>query len=112
MDLIWAYLTNQATLVDDTNTERTSRKTMSYQMVNGTLYKRGRNGILLKCITQTEGISLLHDIHGEICGSYTSRRTLVRKAFRQRFYWPAVLEDATVAIDTFTKWVEAEPQAG
>ena len=33
MDPIWAYLTNQATLVDDTNMERTSRKAMSYQMV-------------------------------------------------------------------------------
>ena len=109
MDLIRAYLTNQATLVDDTNTERTSRKTMSYQMINGTLYQRGRNGVLLKCITQTEGISLLHDIHEVICGSYTNQRMLVKKAFRQSFYWPTTLQDATVAIHTFTKWVEAEP---
>ena len=42
MDLIWAYLTNQATLVDDMNIEWTSRKAMGYQMVDGTLYKRGR----------------------------------------------------------------------
>jgi hypothetical protein len=41
----------KATLVDDTNIEPTSHKAMSYQMVDGTLYKRGRNGVLLKCIT-------------------------------------------------------------
>jgi len=41
MDPIWAYLIDQATLVDDANMERTSHKAMSYQMVDGTLYKRG-----------------------------------------------------------------------
>jgi hypothetical protein len=30
---------------------------MLYTMVDGILYKHGRNGILLKGITQTEGIS-------------------------------------------------------
>ena len=40
MDPIRAYLTNQATLVDDMNIERTNCKAMGYQMVDGTLYKR------------------------------------------------------------------------
>jgi hypothetical protein len=52
MDPIQAYLTNQATLVDNTNIEWTRHKAMSYQMVDGTLYKRGQNRVLLKCITQ------------------------------------------------------------
>ena len=82
MDPIRVYLTNQATLVNDTNIERTSHKAMSYQMVDGTLYKRGRNGVLLKCITQAEGISLLLDIHRGIYGSHASHRMLVGKAFR------------------------------
>ena len=82
MDTIQAYLTNQATLVDDTNIERTSYKAMGYQMVDGTLYKRGRNGVLLKCITQAKGISLLHNIHGGIFGCHASHRTLVEKAVR------------------------------
>ena len=100
MDLIQAYLTNQDTLVDDTNIERTSRKAMCYQMVDGTLYERGRNGVLLKCIREVEGISLLHDIHGGICGSHASHRTLVEKAFRQGFYWPTTLEVATELVRT------------
>ena len=51
MDPIWAYLTNQDTLVDGADMERTSCKAMLYTMVDGILYKRGRNGVLLKCIT-------------------------------------------------------------
>ena len=94
------YLINQATLVDDTNIERTSCKAMGYQMVDDTLYKRGRNGVILKCITLADGISLLYDIHGGIYGSYASHRTLVKKAFRQGFYWPTALEDATEFVRT------------
>jgi hypothetical protein len=163
MDPIRTYLTNQDTLVDGIDMEQTSRKAMLYTMVDGILYKQGRNGVLLKCITQTEGNSLLRDIHRGICGSHISHRALVGKAFRQGFYWPIALQDAAdlvrtcescqffakqihqpaealntiplswpfatwgidilgpfpkarggymfliITIDTFTKWVEAEP---
>ena len=51
MDPIRAYLTNQDTLVDGVDMERTSHKAMLYTMVDGILHKRGRNGVLLKCIT-------------------------------------------------------------
>ena len=73
---------------------------MSYQMLDNTLFKQGRSGVLLKCITQAEGISLLHDIHEGICGSHASHKTLVEKAFRQEFYWPTALEDATELVRT------------
>ena len=100
MDPIRAYLTNQETLVDDANMERTSHKAMLYTMVDGILYKRGHNGVLLKGITQTEGISLFHDIHEGICGSHISHRALVGKAFRQGFYRPTALQDTTELVRT------------
>jgi hypothetical protein len=37
---------------------------------------------------------LLTDIHGGECGSHSSSRTLVGKAFRHGFYWPTALQDA------------------
>ena len=86
MDPIWAYLIDQATLVDDANMERTSHKAMSYQMVDDILYKRGRNGVLLKYVTQAEGISLLRELHEGIYRSHDYHRMLVGKAFRQGFY--------------------------
>ena len=101
MDPIQAYLTKQDTLVDGANMERTSHKAMLYTMVDGILYKRGRNGVLLKCFTQTEGISLLHDIHGGICGSHISHRALVGKTVRKGFYWPTALQDATELVKTY-----------
>ena len=80
--------------------ERTSYKAMLYTMVDYILYKQGRNGVLLKCITQTKSISLLHDIHGGICGSHISHQALVAKAFQQGFYWPTALQDITDLVKT------------
>jgi hypothetical protein len=66
-----------------------------YVVVEGDLYRRGANGILMRCITQEEGRELLTEIHGGECGSHSSSRTLVGKAFRHGFYWPTALQDAS-----------------
>ena len=100
MNLIRAYLTHHDILVDGADMEQTSRKAMLYTMVDGILYKLGHNGVLLKCITQAEGISLLCDIHGGIYGSHISHRALVGKAFQQGFYWPTALQDTIELVKT------------
>jgi hypothetical protein len=63
-------------------------------VVEGDLYHRGANGILMRCITQEEGREMLTEIHGGESGSHSSSRTLVGKAFRHGFYWPTALQDA------------------
>jgi hypothetical protein len=65
-----------------------------YTVVEGDLYRRGANDILMRCITQEEGCELLTEIHGGECGSHSSSRTLVGKAFRHGFYWPTALQVA------------------
>jgi hypothetical protein len=52
-----------------------------YTLVEGDLYRRGANDILMRCITQEDGCSLLTEIHGGECGNHASSRTLVGKAF-------------------------------
>jgi hypothetical protein len=65
-----------------------------YTMVEENLYRHGANGILMRCITREEGCDLLAEIHGGECGSYSSSRTLVGKAFRHGFYWLTAHQDA------------------
>jgi hypothetical protein len=48
----------------------------------------------MRCITCEEGYDLLAEIHGGECGSHSSSRTLVSKAFRHGYYWPTALQDA------------------
>lgn len=73
--------------------ERIVRLAKQYTMVEGDLYRHGANSILMRCITQEEGRELLAEIHGGECGSHSSSRTLVGKAFRHGFYWPTALQD-------------------
>jgi hypothetical protein len=72
-----------------------------YAVVEGDLYCRGANGILMWCITQEEGRELLIEIHGGECRSHSSSRTLVGKAFQHVFYWPTVLQDAAEMIKSY-----------
>jgi hypothetical protein len=74
--------------------ERIVRLAKRYMVVEGDLYRRGANAILMWCITQEEGREMLTEIHGGECGSHSSSRTLVGKAFRPGFYWPTALQDA------------------
>jgi hypothetical protein len=73
--------------------ERIVRLAKRYAVVEGDLYRCGANGIIMRCITQEEGRELLTEIHGGECGSHSSSRTLVGKAFRHGFYWPTALQD-------------------
>jgi ribonuclease HI len=59
------------------------------------LYNRSPSGILQRCISITQGQELLHEIHSRACGHHAAPRTLVGNAFRQGFYWPTAVADAT-----------------
>nr|ABA98939.1 transposon protein, putative, unclassified [Oryza sativa Japonica Group] len=91
---IQTYLTDKTLPEDREGSERVQRISKRYVLVEGTLYRRAANGILLKCIPQEQGVELLADIHEGECGAHSASRTLVGKAFRQGFYWPTALNDA------------------
>jgi hypothetical protein len=80
------YLKENILPEDHVSAERIVRLAKRYTVVEWDLYCRGANGILMRCITQEEGRELLMEIHGGECGSHSSSRTLVGKAFRHGFY--------------------------
>jgi hypothetical protein len=58
------------------------------------LYKHGVCSPLLKCLSRTEGMELMKEIHAGLCGSHIESRPLLGKVFRQGFYWPKEASDA------------------
>jgi ribonuclease HI len=64
------------------------------------LYHRSPSGILQRCISITEGQELLQEIHSGACGHHATPRALVGNAFRQGFYWPTAVADATRIVRT------------
>jgi ribonuclease HI len=64
------------------------------------LYHRSPSGILQRCISIAEGQELLREIHSGACGHHAAPRALVGNAFRQGFYWPTAVADATRIVCT------------
>jgi hypothetical protein len=72
-----------------------------YTLIEGDLYWRGTNGVLMWCITWEDGGELLVEIHGGECDNHASSHTLVGKAFRYDFYWPTAFQDAVELVKKY-----------
>jgi hypothetical protein len=93
MSPIRAYLDNQPPSDDNAEVERIARKSRMYHLIDEVLYQQGANRVMMKCISREEGIELLEDVHKVVCGSHSSWRSIVGKAFRHGFYWPTMKDD-------------------
>jgi hypothetical protein len=85
---------------DRSEARRIARMAKSFALVDGELYKRAASGILQRCVPIPEGRELLRDIHAGICGHHAAPRTLVGNAFRQGFYGPTAVADASEIVRT------------
>jgi transposase InsO family protein len=72
----------------------------SFTLVDGELYKCAASGVLQRCVPIPQGRELLRDIHAGVCGHHAAPRTLVGNAFRQGFYWPTAVTDASEIMRT------------
>jgi len=89
------YLSDGSGFQDKTENERLIRRSKNYILVGGKLMRKNASlEVLLKCISQDDGIKLLDDINAGSCGNHAASRTLVGKAFRAGFYWPTAVADA------------------
>jgi ribonuclease HI len=76
---------------------RRPRRTKSFVLLGDEkeLYHHSPSGILQRCISVAESQELLQEIHSGACGHHAAPRALVGNAFRQGFYWPTAVADAT-----------------
>jgi hypothetical protein len=82
---------------DRSEARRIARMAKSFA---GEQYKRAASIILQRCVPIPEGRELLRDIHAGVCGHHAAPRTLVGNAFRQGFYWPTAVADASEIVRT------------
>jgi transposase InsO family protein len=80
---------------DRSEARRIARMANSFALVDGELYKCAASGILQRCVPIPQRRELLKDIHEGVCGHHAAPRTLVGNAFRQGFYWPTAVADAS-----------------
>jgi ribonuclease HI/transposase InsO family protein len=91
------YLHRGELPLDKAEARRLARLAKSFVLLvdEKELYHRSPSGILQRCISVAEGQELLQEIHSGACGHHAAPRALVGNAFRQGFYWPTAVADAT-----------------
>jgi hypothetical protein len=91
------YLHRGELPLDKVEARRLARRAKSFVLLGDEkeLYHRSPPGILQRCISVAEGQELLQEIHSGACGHHAAPRALVGNAFRQGFYWPTAVVDAT-----------------
>jgi hypothetical protein len=95
------YLKDNILPDDNASVDRIARLAKRYTLVEGDLYRRGANSILMQCISRVEGCEMLTEVHGGKYGNHASSCTLVSKAFRYGFYWPTALQDVVDLVKTY-----------
>ncbi|KKY00011.1 hypothetical protein VN21_16535, partial [Paraclostridium benzoelyticum] len=86
---------------DEAYNKRVEARARPYVMIEGELYKHGVCAPLLKCLSRTEGIELMKEIHAGLCGSHIGSRPLLGKVFHQGFYWPKAASDAADLVQKY-----------
>jgi hypothetical protein len=96
------YLRQGELPLDRAEARRVARRAKSFVLLGDEkeLYHRSPSGMLQRCISIAEGQELLREIHSGACGHHAAPRALVGNAFRQGFYWPTAVADATRIVRT------------
>jgi hypothetical protein len=96
------YLHRGELPLDRAKARRLARRAKSFVLLGDgkKLYHRSPSGILQRCISIDEGQELLQEMHSGACGHHAAPRALVGNAFRQGFYWPTAVADATRIVRT------------
>ena len=67
------YMSDGSGFQDKTKNERLIRRSKNYILVDGKLMQKNASSeVLLKCISQDDGIKLLDDIHAGSCGNHAA----------------------------------------
>ncbi|GJU00782.1 reverse transcriptase domain-containing protein [Tanacetum coccineum] len=140
MTPVHEYLTEGILPVEKKKARAIRRKAGRYAVINETLYKKSFLGPWLRCVGPLQANYVLREIHEGSCSMHSGPRSVVAKALRLGYYWPTMHMDARnlirecsdcqgidiavpfpeghgkvkfliVAVDYFTKWIEAKPVA-
>eukprot|EP00253_Pinus_taeda_P031798 PITA_31798 len=67
-----------------------SMKSSNFCVIDGTLFWKNHEGILLKCLTIDETNSIMKEFHAGDCGGHLYWKSTADKILRAGYYWPSL----------------------
>jgi hypothetical protein len=94
---------------------RIRHQAKNYLILNDTLYWRGVDFILHRCLTHEEAIIVLNDFHTRACGSHLSGLETTQNILRAGYLWTTLIKDCIESIkkchpcQVFSRKMRAHP---
>nr|GEX36498.1 reverse transcriptase domain-containing protein [Tanacetum cinerariifolium] len=117
------YLKEGTLPADEREARKIRLKARQYELMEGILYKRSFLTPWLRCVGPLQAEYVIKEIHKGSCSMHVRPRSVVAKAIWLGYFWPTMHRDAQdmirpgkvkfliVAMDYFTKWIEAKAVA-
>nr|CAN71147.1 hypothetical protein VITISV_038768 [Vitis vinifera] len=69
-----------------------------FTLIGEHLYKRSFTGPYLRCLSHSEALYVLTELHEGVCGNHSGGRSLAHRAHSQGYYWPTMKKDAAAYV--------------
>eukprot|EP00253_Pinus_taeda_P019291 PITA_19291 len=70
----------------------------NYVIIGDTLYRRGVDSILRRCLTLEEAESVLNDCHSGACVGHLSGLATTQRILRADYFWPSLFKDCVEVV--------------
>lgn len=68
-------------------------KSSNFCVIDGALFWKNYEGILLKCLTEDETKNVMREFHAGDCGGHLYWKSTADKILRAGYYWPSLFTD-------------------
>ncbi|XP_058217410.1 uncharacterized protein LOC131328484 [Rhododendron vialii] len=97
------YITNGTLPGDKVKARQLKIRVAKYLMMGDVLYRRSFSLPYLRCLTTTESLQAMEEVHQGICGDHQGGRMLAYKLLRLRYYWPSMQKDCNSLVQKCEK---------
>ncbi|XP_039685664.1 protein NYNRIN-like [Medicago truncatula] len=78
---------------DGTTCRKVKYRALSYVIMGNEVFKKTSEGVLLKCLGETDAYLAVSNTHSGTCGTHQAGHKMKWLLFRQGLYWPTMLKD-------------------
>jgi hypothetical protein len=79
--------------LDSMGKQNIRRQVLKYTMMEGELYQRTLDGLLLKCLNEDQARIAMREVHEGMCGAHQSAQKMKWAIQRVGMYWPSMVND-------------------